>query len=539
MSKLLSANPTLPGKKSIFSNMADWNPAEIIGEKPNTLALSLYKELISDDIWRVQRKNYGYSDVFPNILIFSFGGMPFVDLRTDINSFLPKDLKKKTKEIVVNKYLSYLSKNIVLHDKIEFELVETCYSLNTTKRLNYFFNKKVSKEYSGCLRKITKDIFHNKLLYKDILKIKEYSKKIKNIASKKKNYIQEIFFINEITKEFGTLPFAGIARCAFISERIFLDLKENNLISNKEYGDFFSSFESVTTEIKKDYKKYLSKKITKASFLNKYGHLRPQTYDINSLNYREAFETYFNKNIHSSNKQKKTILKFNKKKEINNLLLRTLNIDFVEFVKFAQESIYWREKSKFYFTIGIDKILCNLIKLGKSIKIKRSDLSHLDIKNILNYFSKLENAKLIQSLKEEIIRNKKEASILEKVKLPDIILSKNDIYSYYESKSKINFITDRSISGEVVKINDFKKNKKYFNNKIVIIENADPGYDFIFNYNIKGLITKYGGSNSHMAIRCLENQVPACIGVGAIYFDQLIESKNVYIDCNNKIMKIL
>ena len=29
---------------------------------------------------------------------------------------------------------------------------------------------------------------------------------------------------------------------------------------------------------------------------------------------------------------------------------------------------------------------------------------------------------------------------------------------------------------------------------------------------IKGLITKYGGVNSHMAIRCAELSVPAAIG---------------------------
>ena len=37
---------------------------------------------------------------------------------------------------------------------------------------------------------------------------------------------------------------------------------------------------------------------------------------------------------------------------------------------------------------------------------------------------------------------------------------------------------------------------------IVLIENADPGYDWIFSKNIKGLITKNGGINSHMSIRC-------------------------------------
>ena len=36
LSKLLNKNITLQGRKNIFSNMADWNPAEMIGEKPNT-----------------------------------------------------------------------------------------------------------------------------------------------------------------------------------------------------------------------------------------------------------------------------------------------------------------------------------------------------------------------------------------------------------------------------------------------------------------------------------------------------------------------
>ena len=57
---------------------------------------------------------------------------------------------------------------------------------------------------------------------------------------------------------------------------------------------------------------------------------------------------------------------------------------------------------------------------------------------------------------------------------------------------------------------------KKLKNKIILLENADPGFDFIFAHEIKGLITKYGGSNSHMAIRCLELSVPAIIGKGGI-----------------------
>ena len=65
-----------------------------------------------------------------------------------------------------------------------------------------------------------------------------------------------------------------------------------------------------------------------------------------------------------------------------------------------------------------------------------------------------------------------------------------------------NYITDKECYGEITELNINKKIN--ISNKIVCIENADPGFDFIFSHKIKGLITKYGGFNSHMSIRCSE-----------------------------------
>ena len=53
-----------------------------------------------------------------------------------------------------------------------------------------------------------------------------------------------------------------------------------------------------------------------------------------------------------------------------------------------------------------------------------------------------------------------------------------------------------------------------------MIESADPGYDFIFSFNILGLITKYGGAN-HMSIRCVDGGVTAAIGVGDLTYMNL------------------
>ena len=79
------------------------------------------------------------------------------------------------------------------------------------------------------------------------------------------------------------------------------------------------------------------------------------------------------------------------------------------------------------------------------------------------------------------------------------------------------FITDKRIHGGIKYYGDIKKISE-IKNKIVLIENADPGYDFIFTYGIKGFISKYGGANSHMAIRCLELGIPAIIGIGEKIF---------------------
>ena len=82
------------------------------------------------------------------------------------------------------------------------------------------------------------------------------------------------------------------------------------------------------------------------------------------------------------------------------------------------------------------------------------------------------------------------------------------------------------------KILDYKKTSLNSNfDKVVCIENADPGYDFLFSKNIKGLVTKYGGQNSHMAIRCAELNIPALIGVGDQMFQKITNSEYIKIDC--------
>ena len=88
-------------------------------------------------------------------------------------------------------------------------------------------------------------------------------------------------------------------------------------------------------------------------------------------------------------------------------------------------------------------------------------------------------------------------------------------------------------------MNNQSKKIPKINNSIILIENADPGYDWIFTKKPKGLITKYGGVASHMAIRCAEMGLPAAIGCGEILFEKLISASRVMLDCKNNQIIVL
>ena len=117
--------------------MADWNPAEMIGSKPKNLSLSLYSELITNEIWAKQRFSYGYSNSSPNNLMLNLAGSPYIDLRTDFNSFIPCSLDKKIKNKFVNHSINRI-KNPDQHDKIEFGIISTCYDFSEDKNLKEF-----------------------------------------------------------------------------------------------------------------------------------------------------------------------------------------------------------------------------------------------------------------------------------------------------------------------------------------------------------------------------------------------------------------
>ena len=73
----------------------------------------------------------------------------------------------------------------------------------------------------------------------------------------------------------------------------------------------------------------------------------------------------------------------------------------------------------------------------------------------------------------------------------------------------------------------------------MLITQADPGYDWLFGQGIAGLVTLFGGANSHMAIRSAEFGLPAAIGVGENTYRKLLTASVIELSPANRILRVV
>ena len=64
--------------------------------------------------------------------------------------------------------------------------------------------------------------------------------------------MDKIYWLIEDCKKFGTLPFAGLARCGFIAVELVNSLVEEKIITNNEKQKFLKSIKTVASDLSLD-----------------------------------------------------------------------------------------------------------------------------------------------------------------------------------------------------------------------------------------------------------------------------------------------
>jgi phosphohistidine swiveling domain-containing protein len=294
------------------------------------------------------------------------------------------------------------------------------------------------------------------------------------------------------------------------------------------YDSLFNSVKTVATDINDDFTT-----LSKEDFITKYYHLRPGTYDITSLRY-EQNPGLLQRNMKSDVAKEESLV-------LDEMTLARISTTLQEhditgnastFITFFRKATEARELSKFEFTKNLSDALEEIANAGEMMGFTRKEIAMLDVQDILTANGDVQQ--ITQQWKELIQAREHKREIDDQLVLNSVIVTEDDFDVIEHYKAKPNFITQKMIDSTIVHIEDVGEDTPDIEGSVVLIENGDPGYDWIFTRKIAGLITKYGGVASHMSIRCAEFGIPAAIGCGDLIFNTVKNGSHVTLDCKQQ-----
>lgn len=510
--RVADQEPGVEGSGTVLSLMADWNPAELIGAHPRPLALSLFKELIADGVWWQARARLGYAPVpVPHIpLLRVLRGRPFVDVRRSANSLVPAGLEPATRARLVDHWVRSLCQEPALHDKVEFRIFRSVQDFGLGQWEDSGLSRQAHMQWKACLRALTAGLigttsgtaleFWSRIvsgLERDVLAGWTWGKLLDRCRE-------------------GTLAFAALARLAFAGESQL----RSAVVRGALTADRALSLRAAAR------RSFPSSTHTAANS----GHLRPGTFDITQpawSGYGDAPET-----LAGSRALTETfVLRAHEIRALESLLQEAgLPHCSSQWITFVQRSASAREWAKFVFSRHLSAALEDIATLAKDVGMDREQSSWLTLAQLRRgmelsprdrsvlWLRWADRARQVHAQEARLVTG----PVLRTVRDRDIADSLGALP---------NFVGVKTVRGPLVLLDDpAPRGLPELLGAVVLVSKADPGFDWLFGRGVVGLITEWGGANSHMAIRCAEFGLSAAIGCGPSVYASARLSRSATID---------
>jgi phosphohistidine swiveling domain-containing protein len=527
--------------------MADWNPAEMLGEHPRPLDSSLYRYLIANRTWTKARASLGYRDATPKALIDDIAGYPYINVEASFESLCPAALPDSLVRRLVKNRIDVLRSQPELHDKVEFEVMFTCADVVRPARTQVLadagFPARDVAFIENTLISLTSAHLTNfqTILDEDALRRKRLMNWLQRSSLSTENVNDHLAELDYIVaglkncRDLGTFSFSRLSRLAFIARDLLGRMVAAGALSLAEYERFWRSIDTTATNVVAAIHDLSNGRLDKSDFNKVYGHLRPHTYDITSPRYDQS------ELINAVAVNEPTgCLKYSGEFEpdvyrrISTCLVAAgLPDDPRSFLSFVSISVQAREQSKFEFSALLSACLEEIAHLGEGLGLSRWDLSFLTVDDLMEANNlQPQQPQLQRFWAETIAFRKAEWQDAARIRLPGLISEPDDLVVVRPTKSKPNFITSREAEGRIVMLKTgIPSQSGELSRMIVVLESADPGHDWIFSGRIAALVTKYGGAASHMAIRAAQFGLPAVIGCGDELYNAFCVHKSARINC--------
>jgi phosphohistidine swiveling domain-containing protein len=524
--------------------MPDWNPAEVVGTRPRRLALSLYQRLVTSDSWSRARARYGYHDLTGVPLLVDLGGLPYVDVRASAASLVPATVPLPVTRRVVDRYVQALVDHPTLHDKIEFEVVLSAWGPATPEWIGDRFTDVLQpaelEAFAGALRALTNDVVIGSCPWRDDLAalsgLAHGRERARRHPAGSPSRIADLLDSARVS---GVVPFAGLARAAFIATQI---LDQGVRVGALDPGDrdaVLGQAESVTGA----FLLAARNSTDDDSFLARYGHLRPGTYDVLSPRYDEHGGRYFlplagpggpapdGISVRGTAPATPTVMR-----RLDAVLSGCgCAFDAAAFCDFTARVVHGRELAKLEFTRNLSDALSEIVVWAERRGLSRTEVAHLRIEDLLDGGGRGDHDESEQGpgLRGLVTEGREEHDTATAVVLPPLLRRPADVWSFRQPPATPNFITRHRVLAGVADVDGGQDPR----GRVALIASADPGYDWIFARGAVGVVTAFGGVNSHMAVRARELGVPTATGVGEDRFRRLLTVRAVELDAGAGVLR--
>lgn len=510
-------------EKKLYGTMPDWNPAELIGQTPKALALSLFDYCIGAQSWWAARARMGYRTPADKALLAPLLGHPMIDVRASFESVVPAALPDALAHRLVDAWLHRLEQHPHWHDKVEFAITQSVYDFTFARQFaektGGNFSEAEARQIHDAVRALTlralsaapDNTLDAALAELQACRATQGERPLMPLAR------QPLEPIAEEARR-AAESFATVARHAFMAESILRSALARGAVSPERVQQFRSQLPSVTRGFQQSLLEAQANGDA-AAFIQAYGHLRPGSFDIESPRYAERWQQLRAPEAHAGPEPSPFRWNAEEDSALRQLLAEAgLDACTPERLQtYIAQAISGREEGKFIFSRSLSDLLELLAMQAEAQGMTRAQAAHLPLALWQPPFAR-------ETIREEIGQRQTMHRLASSIRFPAVIASPQDVMIAPLPRAMPNLFGTGVLRAPVHMLHADDDWSQPLAGKIVCIESADPGYDWIFGAGVAGLITQYGGANSHMAIRCMETRLPAAIGCGEQLYSRILDA---------------
>lgn len=512
--------PEVAGQRTLLSLMSDWNPVELLGNHPRPLALSLFEHLIADGVWWRARSRLGYvkapaDDVG---LLRVLRGRPFVDVRRSANSLLPQGLSMEIRGALVDAWLMRLQAEPELHDKVEFQVFRTVRDFVPITQLHGRAADGLATQqrmaWEAALGDLSRSIIDTGArgpLERCVAEIHRLQRE----PLDGRRWPDLLALARR-----GTFEFSVLARIAFAADAQLRSAVFRGALCPDRVNALMQAGRSMPV--------WHAAQTGASDADGSPGHLRAGTFDITQPTWAASD---FQVNAQAQHRPMTFSLHASERRALQSLLREAgFSVDAVDWLKFVQRSRQAREWAKFVFSRHLSAALEGIATELQACALDREHASWVSLTQLQKNFElgpAVRRTRLAALASEARQRHEADRQVI----VSPVLRGDRDRLMADSLGVVPNFVGRRRANGPLVALADPRPlNDGSLRNMIVVIGQADPGFDWLFECGIAGLITAWGGANSHMAIRCAECGLTAAIGCGEAVYARAAIARHAHID---------